>query len=106
MRALLAAYRRWGISPRPEDSFNINDAANRVCRQRARPCTAIVLAWRQAVAVQDGDRHGGDRRGSRMIAMRHAAVAHRRMSRLDPVVRGLLWSGSAGLLFVVLNTMM
>jgi drug/metabolite transporter (DMT)-like permease len=48
----------------------------------------------------------GDRRGSRMIAMRHVAVAHRRMSRLDPVVRGLLWSGSAGLLFVVLNTMM
>jgi drug/metabolite transporter (DMT)-like permease len=41
-----------------------------------------------------------------MTAMRHAAVAHRRMSRLDPVVRGLLWSGSAGLLFVVLNTMM
>lgn len=38
--------------------------------------------------------------------MRHAAFAHRRAARLDPVLRGLLWSGAAGLLFVLLNTLM
>lgn len=38
--------------------------------------------------------------------VRHAAVLHWRASRLDPTVRGLLWSTSAGLLFVVLNTLM
>jgi drug/metabolite transporter (DMT)-like permease len=38
--------------------------------------------------------------------MRHAAVAQRRASRLDPTVRGLLWSGGAGLSFVVLNAWM
>ncbi|MBC5763294.1 DMT family transporter [Ramlibacter sp. GTP1] len=31
---------------------------------------------------------------------------HRRASRLDPTVRGLLWSSAAGLLFVLLNTLM
>lgn len=44
------------------------------------------------------------RRRHRLV--RHAAVAHRRASRLDPTLRGLLWSMSAGLLFVVLNTLM
>lgn len=38
--------------------------------------------------------------------MRHAAFAHRRAARLDPVMRGLLWSSAAGLLFVTLNTLM
>jgi len=37
---------------------------------------------------------------------RHASLAHRRLSRLDPTLRGLLWSMSAGFTFVVLNTIM
>lgn len=45
-------------------------------------------------------------RGKRHLFTRHALVAHRRASRLDPTVRALLWSGTAGLLFVVLNTLM
>jgi drug/metabolite transporter (DMT)-like permease len=57
--------------------------------------------WRHAVAVDDGDR-----RAKPHMLVRRAAVAHRRASRLDPVLRGLLWSSAAGLLFVVLNTMM
>jgi drug/metabolite transporter (DMT)-like permease len=38
--------------------------------------------------------------------MRHARLVHRRASRLDPVLRGLLWSGAAGFIFVVLNTLL
>ena len=38
--------------------------------------------------------------------LRRAALAQRRAGRLDPTVRGLLWSSLAGLLFVVLNTLM
>ncbi|MBA3772572.1 MAG: DMT family transporter [Ramlibacter sp.] len=38
--------------------------------------------------------------------MRHAAIAQRRAARLDPTVRGLLWSMAAGLTFVALNTLM
>jgi drug/metabolite transporter (DMT)-like permease len=38
--------------------------------------------------------------------IRHLLLARRRVSRLDPAVRGLLWSGAAGLSFVVLNTLM
>jgi drug/metabolite transporter (DMT)-like permease len=49
---------------------------------------------------------GGGRRVKRHVLIRHAAFAHRRAARLDPVVRGLLWSSSAGFLFVVLNTLM
>lgn len=37
---------------------------------------------------------------------RQASLVQRRMSRLDPTVRGLLWSMSAGFTFVVLNTIM
>src|SRR4051794_19523746 len=40
------------------------------------------------------------------LLARHAAVAHRRASRLDPTLRALLWSAGSGLLFVVLNTLM
>ena len=40
------------------------------------------------------------------LLARHAAVAHRRASRLDPTLRALLWSGASGLLFVLLNTLM
>ena len=38
--------------------------------------------------------------------MRHATLAQRRAARLDPTLRGLLWSIGAGLTFVVLNTLM
>jgi len=40
------------------------------------------------------------------MLVRHATVAHRRASRLPPTLRGLMWSMSAGLLFVLLNTLM
>ncbi len=46
------------------------------------------------------------RSGKRNVLARHAAVAHWRASRLKPGVRALLWSVAAGLLFVVLNTIM
>jgi drug/metabolite transporter (DMT)-like permease len=47
-----------------------------------------------------------DARGKRHVMLRHAALAHRRASRLDPTVRGLMWSAAAGLQFVLLNTLM
>src|SRR5512145_3331465 len=46
------------------------------------------------------------RSGRRNLFARHAGVAHRRVERLDPALRALLWSGTAGLLFVVLNSIM
>ena len=46
------------------------------------------------------------RKPRRHALARRAAVLHWRAGRLDPAVRGLLWSGVAGLLFVVLNTFM
>jgi len=45
-------------------------------------------------------------RRRRRSVSRRFAMARRRVSRLDPTVRGLLWSVAAGLLFVVLNTLM
>ncbi|HEY8359004.1 MAG TPA: DMT family transporter [Ramlibacter sp.] len=42
----------------------------------------------------------------RNLLFRHALVVHRRTSRLDPNVRGLLWAMLAGVLFVVLNSIM
>jgi len=45
-------------------------------------------------------------RGKRHLLARHAAVAQRRAERLDPTMRGLLWSAAAGLLFVLLNSLM
>lgn len=42
----------------------------------------------------------------RNLLVRHALVAHRRTSRLDPNIRGLLWAVLAGVLFVVLNSIM
>ena len=53
------------------------------------------------MAVESG---GG--RVKRHVLMRHASLAQRRAARLDPTVRGLLWSSAAGLTFVVLNTLM
>jgi drug/metabolite transporter (DMT)-like permease len=38
--------------------------------------------------------------------VRHAAIAQRRASRLDPVLQGLLWSGMAGIVFALLNALM
>jgi drug/metabolite transporter (DMT)-like permease len=40
------------------------------------------------------------------LALRYAALAHRRAGRLDASVRALLWSAGSGLLFVILNTIM
>jgi drug/metabolite transporter (DMT)-like permease len=46
-------------------------------------------------------------RGARRpLFTRHALLARRRISRLDPNVRALLWSITAGLLFVMLNALM
>jgi drug/metabolite transporter (DMT)-like permease len=45
-------------------------------------------------------------RGKRHLLARHAAVVHRRASRLDPTMRALLWSAASGLLFVLLNSLM
>src|SRR5438105_1380071 len=42
----------------------------------------------------------------RRFLARRALVAQRRMERLDPNARGLLWAALAGFLFVVLNSMM
>jgi drug/metabolite transporter (DMT)-like permease len=42
----------------------------------------------------------------RRLLWHRIALVHRRAGRLDPTVRGLLWSIVAGLLFVVLNTLM
>jgi drug/metabolite transporter (DMT)-like permease len=54
------------------------------------------------VAVQDGV----SVRAKHPMLMRHALLWHKRASRLDPVVRGLLWSCAAGLTFAVLNALM
>jgi drug/metabolite transporter (DMT)-like permease len=40
------------------------------------------------------------------MLVRHAQLWHKRASRLDPVLRGLLWSGTAGITFALLNAMM
>ena len=42
----------------------------------------------------------------RHALLRHAALVQRRASRLDPVLRGLMWSAAAGLVFTLLNTTM
>ena len=39
-------------------------------------------------------------------ALRHATALRRRVERLHPSVRGLLWAVASGLLFVLLNTLM
>ena len=45
-------------------------------------------------------------RRRRHAVVRRAALAHRRASRLPPTLRGLMWSIAAGILFVLLNTLM
>ena len=40
------------------------------------------------------------------MLLRHAALVQRRAARLDPTLRGLLWSITAGVMFVMLNTVM
>jgi drug/metabolite transporter (DMT)-like permease len=42
----------------------------------------------------------------RHLLVRHAGVAQRRVARLPANVRALLWSGTSGLLFVILNSIM
>lgn len=48
----------------------------------------------------------GAGRARRHALLRHAAIAQRRASRLDPVLQGLIWSGMAGITFVLLNALM
>lgn len=52
------------------------------------------------MAVENGGR------ARRNALARHAAIAQRRASRMDPVLQGLLWSGIAGVTFAVLNALM
>ena len=42
----------------------------------------------------------------RNVVLRYASVARRRVARLPPAARGLLWAVLSGLLFVFLNTLM
>jgi drug/metabolite transporter (DMT)-like permease len=49
---------------------------------------------------------GSEGRARRHALIRHAAIVHGRAARLDPVVRGLLWSAIAGVQFAVLNALM
>ena len=49
---------------------------------------------------------GDGPRAKRQRLMRHASVLQRRASRMDVTLRGLLWSATAGLTFVLLNTVM
>lgn len=46
------------------------------------------------------------KRPRRRSTLRLALLAQRRVARLDPTVRGLLWAVASGLLFVLLNTAM
>jgi drug/metabolite transporter (DMT)-like permease len=56
--------------------------------------------------MQTISRHAPPRPRRRHAWARPAVLARRRASRLDPTLRALLWSVSAGLLFVLLNTLM
>jgi len=56
--------------------------------------------------MQSGPPAFSRRTGRRHPFARHALVAQRRMERLPGNVRALLWSMTAGLLFVVLNSLM
>jgi drug/metabolite transporter (DMT)-like permease len=49
---------------------------------------------------------GDQLRAKRQRLMRHASVMQWRAARMDPTVRGLLWSAAAGITFVLLNTVM
>lgn len=49
---------------------------------------------------------GDGPRAKRTRLLRHASVLQWRAGRLDVTLRGLLWSATAGLVFVLLNTVM
>ncbi|HMO45356.1 MAG TPA: DMT family transporter [Rubrivivax sp.] len=49
---------------------------------------------------------GGPRRAPRSPLQRRIALAVHRLGRLDPTVRGLLWSAASGAVFAVLNALM
>lgn len=51
------------------------------------------------MAVENGAR------AKRHALVRHAAIARWRVSRLDPVIQALIWSGIAGLIFTLLNAL-
>ena len=56
--------------------------------------------------METGPQPAARRSARRNLLARHASVAQRRVERLDATTRALLWSGTAGLLFVVLNSIM
>ncbi|GAB3775869.1 DMT family transporter [Ramlibacter monticola] len=56
--------------------------------------------------MQSSPPAAGRRAARRHLFARHAAVVQRRMERLPPNVRALLWSTVSGLLFVILNSLM
>jgi drug/metabolite transporter (DMT)-like permease len=49
---------------------------------------------------------GDQLRAKRQRLSRHVSVMQWRAARLDPTLRGLLWSAAAGITFVLLNTVM
>ena len=56
--------------------------------------------------MQSSPPAAGRRAARRHLFARHALVVQRRVERLPPNVRALLWSMTAGLLFVILNSLM
>jgi drug/metabolite transporter (DMT)-like permease len=56
--------------------------------------------------MQSSQSAAGRRAARRHLLVRHAQVVQRRVERLPGNVRALLWSMTAGLLFVVLNSLM
>ncbi|MDB5881939.1 MAG: putative transporter [Ramlibacter sp.] len=49
---------------------------------------------------------GEVQRAKRQRLMRHASVMQWRAGRMDPTLRGMLWAATAGIVFVMLNTVM
>ena len=56
--------------------------------------------------MEKGPSVGGGDLAKRHVLWRRASVAQRRASRLDPVLRALIWATVAGILFAGLNTIM
>ena len=56
--------------------------------------------------MQSSPPAAGRRAARRHLFARHALVMQRRLERLPPTVRALLWSTTAGFLFVLLNSLM
>ncbi|MBG9389389.1 DMT family transporter [Caenimonas aquaedulcis] len=56
--------------------------------------------------METGRGVGGGARAKRHVLWRRASVTQRRASRLDPVLRALIWATAAGVIFSLLNTLM